>query len=63
MTANRFRHYEAASNAILGIAIAQLVLWLFSVPGSTAIALNLVLFATSYARSFALRILFGRISR
>ena len=58
---SRLRHLEAVANAILGIAIAQLVLWLFGVPLSSAIAMNLVMFAASYARALVLRILFARM--
>lgn len=59
---SRLRHLEAVSNAILGIAIAQAVLWLFGIPLRSAITMNVVMFGASYARALLLRILFARIS-
>lgn len=58
----RRMHAEALANAVIGLAIAQIVLLAFSVPLSHAIPLNLVMFAASYARSFVIRIIFKRIS-
>jgi|GEM_PF-3864390 phosphate/sulfate permease len=58
----RLRHAEAVSNAILGIALAQLILWLFGIPLSSAISMNIAMFAASYARALLLRILFTRIA-
>lgn len=60
---HRLAHAEAALNAVLGIVIAQVVLWLFGIPLSLAIVMNLVMLAASYARSFVLRILFARLAR
>lgn len=58
---SRLRHAEALSNAVAGIVLAQVVLWLFGVPLMSAIGMNAVLFGVSYARAFVLRGLFARI--
>ena len=57
------RHLEAFANAIVGIAIAQILLWLYGIAFSQALSLNIAMFAASYARSFLIRIIFARISQ
>lgn len=53
-------HYEAAANALIGLMLAQLVLWLWGIPIVEALWLNAVMMAVSYARSYALRRIFAR---
>ena len=52
---------EAVANALIGAAIAQGVLWLYSMPLTEAFSLNAVMIFVSYARAFALRRVFARI--
>lgn len=54
-------HVESLANAILGIAIAQLVLWVWGVPLHEAVGLNATLFGISYVRAYALRTIFRRL--
>lgn len=60
---HRLAHVEAVTNASVGIALAQLVLWGIGVELTRAIALNATMFGVSYARSYALRRLFGRLAK
>lgn len=52
-------HAESLSNAIAGLVIAQIVLWLWGLPAHEAVGLNAVMFGASYARSLLLRWVFG----
>jgi hypothetical protein len=63
MSSRKLCHIESVLNAVLGITMAQAILWLFAVPFSDAIGMNRVLFFTSWARAFVLRILFARIAK
>lgn len=56
-------HFEAAANSVIGIALAQLVLFAFDVPLHEAVALNAAMIGVSYARSFVLRVMFARWAR
>ena len=56
-------HAEAGANAFLGIVLSQIVLACFGVEFREAIALNATMFGVSYARSYALRRLFGRLAK
>lgn len=52
---------EAIANSIIGAVLGQLVLWLFGVPITEAVSLNITMIGVSYARAFALRRLFERV--
>lgn len=54
-------HLEALANAIIGAALAQVVLWLFSIPVVEAISLNAAILGVSYVRAFAIRRWFERM--
>jgi hypothetical protein len=60
---NTIAHFEAAANSVIGIALAQLVLFAFGVPLHEAAVLNAVMIGVSYARSFVLRVVFDRLAR
>jgi hypothetical protein len=53
-------HAEATANALIGAGLSQLVLWLFGMPITEALYLNVVMIGVSYARAFALRRMFAR---
>jgi hypothetical protein len=55
----RLAHAEAAANSVLGIVIAQIVLFAFGIAFREALALNAVMIGVSYCRSFFLRIFFA----
>jgi hypothetical protein len=43
----RHSHLEAVCNAVIGIAIGQIVLWMFGLPVREAVNLNLAMLAAS----------------
>ena len=53
-------HAEAVANSLIGAGLSQLVLWLFSIPITEAVSLNVTMIGVSYARAFALRRMFAR---
>jgi hypothetical protein len=53
-------HWESTANAIIGAGLSQLVLWLFAIPITEAVSLNVTMIGVSYARAFALRRMFAR---
>jgi hypothetical protein len=55
----RLAHAEAAANSVLGIVLAQIVLFAFGIELREAVALNAVMIGVSYCRSFLLRIFFA----
>src|SRR5271163_1573226 len=63
MTSIRLAHLEAAANAVVGLGLAQAILWAFGMPLGEAVTLNMVFLAMSYARSFVLRLVFRRVAR
>ena len=63
MTANRWAHAEAFAQVAIGAVLAQIVLWLFGVHLAEAIALNCVMLAVSYVRSYAIRRAFSKWKR
>ena len=48
---------------VAGTIIAQIILWAFGRPFSEAVALNIVFFVASYARTYAIRRLFARLRK
>jgi hypothetical protein len=52
-------HGEALANAIVGIVLSQIVLWIFGVEFRQALFLNAAMIGVSYARSYTLRRLFS----
>lgn len=54
-------HVEAVANAIVGTVIGQIVLWLFGLPITEALWLNITFLGVSYIRAFILRRIFARL--
>jgi hypothetical protein len=51
-------HAEAIAQNVIGCILAQFVLFCFGVPIGTALGLNIVMFAVSYARTYVIRRVF-----
>lgn len=56
-------HAEAFFNAIVGLVLMQGMLWAFGIALALAWKLNICGLCLSYARSFALRMIFARWAR
>lgn len=55
-------HAEAGCNAIVGLVLAQVVLWgAFDLPFKEAVKLNFAFLVISYARAYVLRRMFARL--
>ncbi len=61
MSDSGWAHAEAAAQNIVGVVMAQFVLWCFSIPLASAIGLNIVMFILSYARTYVLRRVFHHV--
>lgn len=58
---HRLVHCEAFANAILGIVLAQAIIWMFfRIEFQQAVLLNIVMIGVSYIRNYVMRILFMR---
>lgn len=53
-------HIEAFANAVVGLLIAQGILWLWGMSGHEALVLNVIMFVVSYLRSFLIRMTFRK---
>lgn len=58
----RQSHVEAVCNAVVGVVLAQAVLWAFGMPVREALSLNAVMFIVSFLRSLIIRRAFAGIS-
>jgi hypothetical protein len=54
-------HSEAVANALIGAGLSQLVLWIYGVPLTEALSLNVTMIGVSYGRAFVLRRIFTRV--
>jgi hypothetical protein len=59
MTESSWAHIETSAQMVAGCILAQVVLWGFGVSLKDAIAINVVMFFVSYARTYVIRRVFG----
>jgi len=55
MTSRTLAHIETVTQMVAGTALAQIVLAAFCIEFDRALALNAVMFAVSYVRTYAIR--------
>lgn len=56
-------HAEALSNTIIGIIISTIVYYLWGIPFSESILLQIVFFILSYLRGYLIRCIFSKLDK
>lgn len=63
MTPATWNHIETVIQMVVGITIAQVVLWLFNVPMQDAVFITVIMTVVSYIRSYVIRSVFDNWRR